>query len=109
MFAGWELERLGLDGLFDGVYLSSDCGCKKPDPRFFQTLLRQRGIDPGQAVMIGNDGICDVQGAKAVGLAAVYIRSNLSPAGPAPGADYVLDEMDLNRVGAILTGDGGPA
>jgi putative hydrolase of the HAD superfamily len=59
--------------------------------------------------MIGNDGICDVQGAKAVGLAAVYIRSNLSPAGPAPGADYVLDEMDLNRVGAILTGDGGPA
>ena len=31
------------------------------------------------------------------------------PPGPPPGADYVLDEMDLNRVGAILTGDGGPA
>ena len=98
------MERLGLDGLFDGVYLSSDYGCKKPDCRFFQVLLRERGIDPRQAVMIGNDGICDIQGARAVGLSTVYIRSNLSPAEPVPAADYVLEKMDLKRVGAILAG-----
>ncbi|MDE7004360.1 MAG: HAD family hydrolase [Oscillospiraceae bacterium] len=108
LFTRWELERLGLDGLFDGVYLSSDYGCKKPDPRFFQALLQERGIDPGEAVMTGNDGVCDIKGAKAVGLAAVYIRSNLSPDEPLPDADYVLEEMDWKRAAAILTGDGGP-
>ena len=108
LFTRWELERLGLEGLFDGVYLSSDYGCKKPDPRFFQALLQERGIDPEEAVMIGNDGVCDIQGAKAVGLAAVYIRSNLSPAEPLPNGDHVLEELDLKRVGDLLTG-GGPA
>lgn len=106
LFTRWELERLGLDGSFDGVYLSSDYGCKKPDPRFFQALLQERGIRPEEAVMIGNDGVCDIQGAKAVGLAAVYIRSNLSPAEPLPDADHVLEELDLRRVGDLLTGDG---
>ncbi len=108
LFTRWELERLGLDGSFDGVYLSSDYGCKKPDPRFFQALLRERGIRPEEAVMIGNDGVCDIQGAKAVGLAAVYIRSNLSPDESLPGADHVLEELDLRRAGDLLTG-GGPA
>ena len=106
LFTRRELERLGADSLFDGVYLSSDYGCKKPDPRFFQALLRERGIDPGQAVMIGNDGACDIQGARSVGMSTVYIRSNLSPDEPLPEADYVLGEMDLNRVGAILTQGG---
>lgn len=104
IFTRWELERLGLDSLFDGVYLSSDYGCKKPDPRFFRTLLDGRRIDPSSAVMVGNDGRCDIRGARAVGLSTVYIRSNLSPEEPLPPADHVLEAMDLRRVWAILSG-----
>lgn len=110
IFTRWELERLGIAPLFDGVYLSSDHGCKKPDPRFFQILLRERGIDPAGTVMVGNDGTCDIAGARAVGLDTVYVRTGLSPDEPLPGADHVLDGMDWRRVLAILAGDGeGPA
>ena len=102
IFTSWELERLGVAECFDGIYLSSDCGVKKPDRRFFQTLLRERHIAPDTAVMIGNDGVCDIQGGRAVGLDTFYIRSNLSPCGPEPDADYVLDQIDLDRVRRIL-------
>lgn len=102
LFTRWELDRLGLTGLFDGVYLSSDYGCKKPDPRFFRILLEGRGIDPGSAVMVGNDGRCDIEGARALGLDTIYIRSNLSPEEPFPQAGHVLEAMDLARVGEIL-------
>lgn len=102
IFTRWELDRLGLTPLFDGVYLSSDYGCKKPDPRFFRILLQERGIAPESAVMVGNDGACDIQGARAVGLSTVYIRSNISPKEPLPQADHVLESMDLRRVGNIL-------
>lgn len=102
IFTRRELEQLRIDGLFNGVYLSSDYGFKKPDPRFFRALLQERGIDPASAVMIGNDGICDIKGARAVGLSTIYIRSNLSPQEPAPQADFVLDVMDLSQVGTIL-------
>ena len=40
MFTLYELEKLGLIPLFDSIYISSDCGVKKPDPRFFRRLRR---------------------------------------------------------------------
>ena len=103
IFTAYELQSLGIERLFDGIYLSSDYGCKKPDRRFFEVLLTERGIAPESAVMIGNDGECDIRGARAVGLSTLYIRSNISPAEPLPEADYVLEEMDLHRVRDILT------
>lgn len=103
IFTAYELRMLGLDTLFDGIYLSSDYGCRKPDRRFFELLLRERGIAPESAIMIGNDGVCDIQGARSVGLSTLYIHSNISPQEPAPQADYVLEEMDLDRVRIILT------
>ena len=105
IFTRRELKQLRLDGLFDGVYLSSDYGCKKPATRFFEILLREHGLDPAGAVMIGNDGACDITGARAVGLSTLYIRSNLSPCEPLPDADYVLEKMDLRMVLEILQED----
>lgn len=99
-----ELDALGLSPYFDGVYISSDHGCKKPDPRFFRILLEERSIDPAGAVMVGNDGVCDIQGAQAVGLSTLYIRSNLSPDEPLPPAQYVIPEMDLEAVRRVLQG-----
>ena len=101
------LGALGLDGACDGVYLSTDCGCKKPDPRFFRLLLEGRGLDPAASIMVGNDPVCDVGGGKGVGLSTLYVHSNLSPDGPLPAADFVLPAMDMDRVAAILTGAAG--
>lgn len=103
IFTAYELKTLGIEPLFDGIYLSSDYGCKKPDRRFFDILLKEREIAVENAVMTGNDGVCDIQGAREAGLSTVYIRSNISPEEPLPEADYVLEEMDLARVRTILT------
>lgn len=103
LFTRTELDELGLTDCFDGICLSSDYGVKKPDRRFFEVLFQTYGLSPEGAVMVGNDGICDIQGAREAGLDTVYIRSNLSPDEPAPEADFVLAEMDLGKVLDILT------
>lgn len=103
IFTAYELKTLGIEPLFDGIYLSSDYGCKKPDRRFFEILLKEREIQPETAIMIGNDGVCDIQGARGVGLSTLYIHSNISPEEPLPEAGCVLEEMDLDRVRTILT------
>ena len=54
----------------------------KPDIRFYQKAIRQFGITPAEALMIGNDYVCDIQGANAAGLEAFYVHTNLSPAMP---------------------------
>lgn len=104
IFTACEMRALGLEGAFDAVYLSSDYGCKKPDLRFFRLPLEEHRLDPARTIMVGNDPVCDAAGAKAAGLAALYVRSNLSPDGPPPDADFVLPEMDIPRMTAILTG-----
>lgn len=105
VFTLWELEQLGLMFYFDGVLISSDCGIKKPDKRFFDLLLRRYNIDAKTAVMIGNDGRCDIEGGRRAGLTTIYLRSNISPQEPLPPADYAFETMDYARIGDILLSD----
>ena len=71
---------------------------------FYETLLSACGIDRETAVMTGNDGTCDIEGAKQAGLATVYVRTDISPDEPLPEADYVLEQMDMKKLKGILLG-----
>ncbi|MFT4145351.1 MAG: HAD family hydrolase [Mobilitalea sp.] len=74
-----EFQMLKLPEYFDGILLSSDYGYKKPSPKFYQALIEQYQLDPKESIMIGNDYIADIRGAKEAGLATLYIHSNISP------------------------------
>ena len=102
IFTEYEMNALGITKYFDGIFISSDEGCKKPDLKFFRKLIDTCGIDPERAVMVGNDGICDIEGAKRAGLGTVYVHSDISPAEDAPDADYVLPQMDMEHIRKIL-------
>lgn len=107
VFTGPEHQKLGIDDCFNGIYISSDYDCKKPDPRFFNILLKEQGIDPAHAIMIGNDGNCDIAGARQVGLHTLYLHSETSPKGDDPVADYKLSEPDMKMVKKILLEENG--
>lgn len=102
IFTEYEMNALGITPYFDGIFISSEHGCKKPDVRFFEKLIRMYGIDTHRAVMVGNDGVCDIEGAKGAGLATLYVRTEISPEEDIPDADHVLDKMDTERMTAIL-------
>ncbi len=101
-FTMMELKELELLPLFDGICLSSDYGCKKPSLRFFSMFLNKFKVNHGDSIMVGNDGVCDIWGAKAVGLSTLYIHSNLSPLEAVPAADYVLGSVNLKAAQKIL-------
>lgn len=80
VFTAYELRHLGLGEEFDGVYISSDYGCRKPDVRFFRALVEDQWLDPAGCLMIGNDRETDIAGAQAAGLDTLYMHTNLTPA-----------------------------
>ncbi len=84
VFTGYELRLLGLDTEFDGIYISSDHGCRKPDHRFFETLIYERGLNKDKCLMIGNDRAADIAGAAALGIDTLYMHTNLTPQDQAP-------------------------
>ena len=79
VFTAYELNALGLAPYFDGIYISSDYGCRKPDIRFFTALLQERKMDIQKCLMIGNDLDTDIAGAKNAGLDTLYMHTNLTP------------------------------
>lgn len=78
IFTEYEMHTLGIAKYFDDIFISSTCGVKKPDSRFFQLLIDKYNLDITKSVMIGNDGISDIAGAKSVGLVSfIFIRTFL--------------------------------
>ena len=84
IFTAYELRHLGLSDSFDGIHLSSDYGCRKPDVRFYRALLTERGLDVTRCIMIGNDRQTDIAGAKRLGMATLYMHTALTPPDQAP-------------------------
>ena len=79
VFTEYELRLLGLGEQLDGIYISSDFRCRKPDVRFFNALIEEQKLDKSKCIMIGNDLHTDIGGARAAGLATFYMHTNLTP------------------------------
>ncbi len=105
IFTEWEMRTLGIWDLFDGIYISSDHSCRKPDPRFFRALMEEYGLKPSECLMIGNDPANDIAGAAAVGMDTCYIHSALSPKPEGKViATYRQNAMDLKKLRKTLLG-----
>ena len=79
IFTAYELRLLELGEQLDGIYISSDFRCRKPDLRFFRALIEEQKLDPNTCLMIGNDLHTDIGGAKNAGLDTLYMHTNLTP------------------------------
>lgn len=71
------LEMHGLEGLFQSVQTADDHP-SKPHPSMIQTCLRDTGLDPGNAVMIG-DTVFDMDMARAAGVKAIGVDWGYHP------------------------------
>lgn len=69
-----ELEISGLLPYFDGILISSDEGCMKPDADFYDILCERYQLDKARSVMIGNELRSDMAGAAAAGIDGFYIN-----------------------------------
>lgn len=53
--------------------ISSEVGCRKPSPRFFEALRRRAGCSASEILFVGDDPEVDVAAAQAAGLRALQI------------------------------------
>lgn len=103
-FTVYDLGLLGLSECFDGILLSSDYGCRKPDPIFFGELTRQFGVLPGDSVMIGNDRSSDIYGANLFGMDSVLLVTGKELAAPMEGvfSTYTVESGTYRELEGLL-------
>ena len=74
LFTRPEIEELGLTQYFEDIFISSEFGMKKPEPRFMQELLVKHQLDPAESVMIGNEMRSDIVMAGNCGVNAILVN-----------------------------------
>ena len=89
-------------GLFNAEVFSCSCGYRKPDPRIYRIALEGLGVDPAEALFVGDGANDELAGAERVGMRAVLIhRPGLEPAWPevrdwsGPRITAIPDVLDL--------------
>ncbi|SDL16624.1 Haloacid dehalogenase superfamily, subfamily IA, variant 2 with 3rd motif like haloacid dehalogenase/haloacid dehalogenase superfamily, subfamily IA, variant 3 with third motif having DD or ED/haloacid dehalogenase superfamily, subfamily IA, variant 1 with third motif having Dx(3-4)D or Dx(3-4)E [Lentzea albidocapillata subsp. violacea] len=90
---GWDIRSVfelhGLTHLVDEFVLSYEEGVIKPDPKIFTTACERLGVDPRDAVMVGDSEEAD-GGAEAIGCAFRLVN-------PVPTSDRPNALLDVAR------------
>lgn len=68
-----KLRAIGLAELVDAVCTSESLGVSKPDPLAYHRACEELGVEPGDALMIGDNLELDVLAARAAGLTALHL------------------------------------
>jgi putative hydrolase of the HAD superfamily len=77
-----DVEAFGLAEQFDVIVFSEEVGFRKPQPEIFLHALEQLGVEPENAMFVGDRLDSDVQGAARVGMAtvqALWFRADDTP------------------------------
>jgi putative hydrolase of the HAD superfamily len=69
-----KLAVAGLEARLPSVFISGEVGYGKPDPRIFEHALAKLGIEPHEALMVGDRVNLDVAGALAAGVHAAWLN-----------------------------------
>ncbi len=76
------LGPAGIMELVDGVVTSAEVGAPKPSPRVFERALAIAGVEPAQALHVGDKVDNDVEGARTAGVRGILLqREGVPPAG----------------------------
>jgi FMN hydrolase / 5-amino-6-(5-phospho-D-ribitylamino)uracil phosphatase len=76
-----DLHAIGLAHFFQASLAAHHFGCAKPDAAIFHAACEALGVDPHEAVYVGDDPLLDVEGAQQAGLHGVWMnRRRLEPA-----------------------------
>jgi putative hydrolase of the HAD superfamily len=86
------LRPTGILEWIDGVVTSAEVGAAKPNPRVFERALGIAGVEPGEALHVGDKVDNDVEGAAAAGIRAVLIQRE---GDPPPGVDAIRSLSEL--------------
>jgi HAD superfamily hydrolase (TIGR01549 family) len=87
-----KLRDCGLDRYVDVLIVSEEVGVSKPHPRIFEVALERAECRAHEAVMVGDSWANDIEGARALGIRAIWFnRAGSLPPDPSVEVIHALD------------------
>ncbi len=89
-----RLTEMRIADFFDVVVTLDDTGMLKPSSVPFRKVLKELGVQPEDAMMVGDNPGRDINGAKDAGMATVFARYGSTKEVADSGADFDINSID---------------
>lgn len=73
------LHRDGAAKYFEHIVISDEHGWRKPHPRIFTDTLTALGVEPHEALFVGDSPYDDIRGASGVGMDVAWVNAQGAP------------------------------
>ena len=70
-----DLNIIGIEQYFLAHYRPMDAGSAKPSPEMFQLALKTANTNAQESIHVGDDLVCDIEGAKALGFLTIFANA----------------------------------
>ncbi|HIP53711.1 MAG TPA: HAD family hydrolase [Chromatiales bacterium] len=74
-----DVERIGVQALFHNSLTAAEVGAARPKPALFEQALELADAEPIRALHVGDDPVRDVEAARRLGMATVWMDRNDTP------------------------------
>jgi putative hydrolase of the HAD superfamily len=70
-----KIDALGIRPNMKAIVISEEAGVTKPSPEIFIRALNLLGVEPSEALFVGDNPEADIVGAQSAGIPAVWLRN----------------------------------
>jgi HAD superfamily hydrolase (TIGR01509 family) len=96
-----KLARFDLLADLDAVLVSEEIGVAKSDPVAFLRVCERLGVEPSQAVSVGDWLEGDAVAAQRAGLTGIWLDRGLDPRTGLPTPAGIADGLPITRIGGL--------
>ena len=101
-----DINQIGVGALFDFSVSASEAGVAKPHANIFKLAVHKAQCQTNEIIYIGDDPVCDIQGANQAGLHAIWYNPKaLAWQGDGQPQYSIQYHHELNTQIAKLAGD----
>ena len=94
------LEKHSVLDCFAYRFTQDDFSITKPDPRYYEQILKKCGVDPKESIMVGDRIDKDVIPARQLGMKTVLIRAGLYK-NQQPRIPFEIPDLELDNVSGL--------
>ncbi len=98
MTADWQMKKLVQLGLIDQcdfIVSSEEANAEKPARAIFDLCLEKAGCQASECIFIGDNPVCDIQGALDAGMNALWLAQNPDKRAKYPNLPFAESIADL--------------
>ncbi len=94
------LEEHSILDSFAYRFTQDDFSLTKPDPRYYEQILKKCGVDPKESIMVGDRIDKDVIPARQLGMRTILIRAGLYKT-QQPRIPFEIPDLELDNVSGL--------